>query len=99
MHLILKLVGAAVIAAPISTFHFASLAAETGPERQSAAIEASCDYCGDFTDVAVSAGPVQTAYIAGIGYTDNRPSAQTTAECSGAATGASQCARVAERDK
>jgi hypothetical protein len=94
-----KIAGAAIIAAPILILQCTSLAAQTGSDRQSAAMEASCDYCGDFTDVAVGAGPVQTAYVAGIGYSDNRPPTQATAECSGTSTGASQCARVADRDK
>ena len=59
--------------------------------------DASCEYCGDFTDAGVGAGVVKTAYRAGIGYADDGPIGPAAATCADAAR--ASCERVADIGK
>ncbi len=67
MHTRFTLLAAVLIASPLLALAVQSAAAE--PAEAMAAAERMCDYCADYTDAATSAGVVQTAYQAGLGYT------------------------------
>lgn len=67
MHTRFTLFATVIIASPMLALGVQSAAAE--PADAMAAVERMCDYCADYTDAATSAGVVQTAYQAGMGYT------------------------------
>jgi hypothetical protein len=52
---------------------------DAAAQHQTAQIEQLCDYCQDYTDAAVAAGPIQTAYQVGIGYPDEKRVAEVSA--------------------
>jgi L-aminopeptidase/D-esterase-like protein len=57
------------------------LAAEQATGVESAAAAALGDYCGDFSDGAVGAGTVKTAYQVGSGYGDADVSSRAPPRC------------------
>ena len=40
-----------------------------------------CDYCADYTDAAVAAGPIRTAYQVGIGYAQAKQATGPASAC------------------
>jgi hypothetical protein len=68
-----------LLAAGLLTIPLALVEAPAQTPDTVAAAEPLCDYCGDYTDAATSAGSVQSTYRAGIGYA-TAPSGQAAAE-------------------
>jgi hypothetical protein len=62
-----------MIAVGLTTLLLTVAATVSGIAAETNTIEAAetaqlCNYCQDFTDAAMAAGPVRTAYQVGIGY-------------------------------
>ena len=50
--------------------------ADAAAQRETAQVEQFCDSCQDYTDAAVAAGPIRTAYQIGVGYPDEKQVAE-----------------------
>jgi hypothetical protein len=61
----MKTIASSLIA--LSLFAGAAIAAE---QREAAETDQLCNYCQDYTDAAMAAGPVRTTYQVGVGYSD-----------------------------
>lgn len=54
-----------------------ALTADAAAQRETEPVEQFCDYCQGYTDAAVAAGPIRTAYQVGVGYPDEKRVAET----------------------
>ena len=89
------MLGAIALAGFVSSFNSGSLAAED--VTIAGRFEGYCDYCRDFTDAAIGAGTVSTAYQVGVGYPDDPSSKAIAATCTSDAR--TSCERVADVSK
>ncbi len=44
------------------------LATDTATQQETTQADQLCDYCQDYADAAMAAGPITTAYQVGVGY-------------------------------
>ena len=68
MRLHLTLATATLLSLPLLPLDSALVTAEPEIAAPAVAIERFCDYCRDYTDAAVAASPVTSAYRPGLGY-------------------------------